>query len=460
MPIKINLYEELDMKKILLISSVTAAMLFFAACGDSSSGGNTGSSSVSSTSSETSSSSSSILPSERKYADLIGSEYDLATFNVPLSKVSFANGYELDTTFSMGSGAFHDATDAENIVYFVSDRGPVITCEESESITGTKICDSGEIFVLNDFTPSIIKGEITGSKIKILDIIDLKDTNANPVTGISPELSNYTLAAYNQDGSGITKNIDGINPSAIVKTADGFFIAEEYGPSILKVDLDGNIIDRLVPENMVDEYQGSGYNIMDVLPDIIKNRAENRGITGLSINPESTKLFYMLESPLDNPKYSESRNVRLAEYNINQEVSTQYWYKLDSKSTSISEIVAIDNNQLLVAEKSDTETIVYKVDLLFATPLYDEFFDINTKPSFESIKGDTYKNEASILPDGRPEMKILEKTEIFKTSSDTNIAKAIDGLANLGDGNFILINNTDSTNSEDTIISSVALSVE
>jgi len=438
------------MKKALLISSVTAAMLFFAACGDSGSSG----SSDASSSSVTASSSSAPADSSRKYAELIGTEYPLTAFDMPLSTVSFANGFELKATFSVGSGAYHYVSDAENIVYFVSDRGPVITCEESAALTGAEVCPSGEIFPVNDFTPSIIKAEISADKVKILDIIDLKDVNANPVSGVSPSTTNYTIDAYSQDGVAMTHNIDGINPAAIVKTSNGFYIADEYGPSILNVDSDGNIVERLVPESMVGEYANSGYEIIDAFPDIMKHRAPNRGITGLAIDSVESRLFFTLESPLDNPDYTQSTNVRLYIYSIEQGSVKEYWYKLDTTDASVSEIVSIGDNTLLISEKSSVSTKMYKVDLAGAVEVYSEFDNINSSTTFEAITGSTYMAD-SILPDGRPEMKALTKVELHDTTSSK-----IDGVADLGNGSFVLVNNTDSTNGDATVVSTVSISVE
>ncbi len=57
-------------------------------------------------------------------------------------------------------------------------------------------------------------------------------------------------------------------------------------------------------------------------------------------------------------------------------------------------------------------------------------------------------------------MKTLTKTEVFDTTSESEMSGSIDGIADLGDGTFLLINSTDSTNGDTTIAAQVSINVK
>ena len=295
-----------------------------------------GTGSSSSTSSETSSSSS--AAPTKIYSDL----------DVPLKKVTFANGFVLDATYSIGSGASHYANDAANTVYLLSDRGPVINCSESETLTGASVCDAGEIFPVSNFSPMILKAEIANDTITITDTIKLTDSNGSLVFGTAPELSNYNVKAYDENGTLLDSNIDGINPGSIVKTTDGFYIGDKYAPSIFKVDNNGKVLEKIIVENTMSDNNNSGYVLTEALPKILNKISSNKGISALAVDSSYTQLFFTTEAPLNNPDSVVSRNIRIYQYGVENKIIKEFWYKLNNNVASISEIVAIDKETLLI----------------------------------------------------------------------------------------------------------------
>ena len=92
----------------------------------------------------------------------------------------------------------------------------------------------------------------------------------------------------------------------------------------------------------------------------------NRGLEGLSISPDGTKLFAALESPLaQDVRGSDHGRVRLLEYALDGSGAPvrQYVYRLDAAPAKvdpirglpgISEILAISSTEMLVLERSYT----------------------------------------------------------------------------------------------------------
>ena len=416
-----------NMKKLLLLSAVTASAIFFAACGSSS---DDSVSSSSSNSEQSSSSTSSIDTTSHFYK----ASESLAT-------VTLSDGNEIDTSLPLGSGVSHYSGDANNIVYFVTNRGPVVNCNNDTEMVGSDICASGEAFLNSDFTPFIVKAEIKEDSITILEKIAMKDSNGNALNGLSPS-KNYTLDAYNQDGNALTHNIDGINPGAIVKTKDGFYIADEYTPSILNVTSDGTVVERLVPTSVTEDFAQSGYTAVNALYDITTLRAENRGISALAIDDTQSRLFYMMEAPLNNPDSTKSQNVRLFVYSLESGSVKEYWYKLDATGNTIGDMTFIKDSTLLVSEQSASSTKLYQIDLIGAVEVYSEMNKI-TNDDFEAISDDSFTAD-TVLPDERPPMVPLTKTELLDSASNASIPNSITGIANMGSDRYLLTNTADS----------------
>jgi len=90
---------------------------------------------------------------------------------------------------------------------------------------------------------------------------------------------------------------DGIDSEAIVALPDGsFWIAEEYGPSLVHVAADGRMLARLVPAGSA--AAGADAIVEPVLPAAYAGRRDNRGFEALALLPGQGRLAVLLQSPL------------------------------------------------------------------------------------------------------------------------------------------------------------------
>lgn len=153
----------------------------------------------------------------------IGSKMNMTSVVYNLGNVKFSNGFELNTTWGVGSGATHKNGDDSNTFYTITDRGVNIDCEEDKDIIGLDICTKGKIFPFVDFAPSIVKFQINGSDIVIKDIISIKDKNGKNISGLSNPISNFNEKNYDINGVEIKGDINGIDPEALVALSDGTF---------------------------------------------------------------------------------------------------------------------------------------------------------------------------------------------------------------------------------------------
>lgn len=357
-----------------------------------------------------------------------------------LDVVKLANKtLKLDVGF--GSGAFHFKKDSNNIFYTITDRGPNIKCKDSKKLMGEKLCEKGKIFPVANFTPTIYKIKVFKNYYKILEKIQIKDKDGNQIIGIS---NAGTENAYNIQGKAIPFDPNGLDTESLVKLSDGtFWVAEEYGASILHLSKDGRILKRVVPSGFEENLTDANYEISPTLPAIISKRPLNRGIESIALSPDENSLYFIMQSPLANPNqatYKKSRNVRLFKYDLRKnKIISEYVYKMDlpnsfkldknkkQNAVKISEMRASGNDELIVLERIFNTTKFYKIKLDSENILGTKWDDVETSPSLEENK----------------DIQSLDKKLILDTSNIKGMPKKIEGLAYINEHQWILVNDND-----------------
>lgn len=369
----------------------------------------------------------------------IGESKAMDKLNFPLGSVTFSNGFTLDADWGLGSAATHKAGDDANTFYSLTDRGVNIKCKDDEKIIGLDICEKGKIFPFPSFAPSIIKYTLDDENVTVKEVISLKDRCGKPISGISNPLSTFTELAYDINGNEIAYDPNGVDTEAIAALSDGtFWLSEEYAPSLIHVAADGKILKRLVPKGLEQELKCANYCVRGDLPEILKLRHANRGIESLAVSLDEKTLYFIMQSPLDNPDYGKTRNVRLYQMNIeNPSDIKEYNYQLDLPDTfnkdnesktrkqsnvKISEMIVMEDGTLMILERISDTTKLYQVDLAKETPI-------------DASQSDTLE-ESDDVPS-------VKKTKLFDTDLEHGYTSKIEGIADLGDNNYLLINDND-----------------
>ncbi|MDO8185344.1 esterase-like activity of phytase family protein [Conexibacter sp. JD483] len=206
-----------------------------------------------------------------------------------------------------------------------------------------------------------------------------------------------------------------------------YWISDEYRPSILHVARDGQLLARIVPDGAGDLdtdptaatvplssfYGGIGQPLLQqILPREYNARRMNRGLEGLALSPDGTKLYAMMQNSLDTGRASLAalgygtacgpagdagsdtpassnwwRDLRIVELDVADggvpRVTGEWVYRLDSLSTTrvatqaflrVSDIAWTGSRRLIVDEHDDVNTAkngrkLFEVDLNQATNL-------------------------------------------------------------------------------------------
>ena len=280
--------------------------------------------------------------------------------------------------------------------YLLTDRGP--------NVDGA-LADS-KIFPIPDYTPRIGEFHIEGEELVRARVIQLTRNDGSPVSGLptpaGPGATGETALAL--DGTVIAARDGGMDAEGLAVLRDGsFWVAEEYGPTLVHFDRTGREIERI---GTADE---------GGLPAVLARRRPNYGIEALAAMP-SGRLVAVLQSPLDNPRESgrASRAVRLLVIDPASRSSRQLVYELDDPSYMVSAVAAVSDDEVLVVERDDLfpgdperpsrQKRVYRVSPSGATDVSEAANDASGRrwngKTLEALS-DAERREAAIVPVGK-----------------------------------------------------------
>ncbi len=174
---------------------------------------------------------------------------------------------------------------------------------------------------------------------------------------------------------------DGLDTEGLSPAADGgFWIAEEYVPSLALLTAEGRMVRRIVPVGAVlgeGDGRRAGCQVVEALPEVCLRRADNRGFEGLARSPDGSRLFTMLQSPPEQEAEAAEeekvdvpllvldpvKGLPLAEYRYRLGEPGEKPADLVAADGKISALSATGNDTLLVLEQSATASRLYEVKL-------------------------------------------------------------------------------------------------
>lgn len=383
--------------------------------------------------------------------------------NLPLGVVTFPNGKAMNLTVALGSGAARSAQDAPGKLWLVTDRGPAISCAEAKRLIGIEpeaACGGakeGSLYPLPGFVPSIYGVEIgADSSARITAVLPLKGKSGRPVSGRPPLMSTgpKAEAVFTVDGKPLPPDPSGIDPEALVRLSDGsFWLADEFGPSLVEVGLDGTIRRRLVPSNTAGDFKDADYEIAPVLPPILRMRRPGQGFRALAISPDEQFLYVMMQSPLAVPDEATTRGARamrlfkiertsgivVGEYYYVLEPAARFSSDADARErhqveVKVVEMAAAGPDKLMILEQIDKSSRFFVVSLDEAHRVPPEFDNPETAPSLEAFD-DNALSQRMLVP--------LTKTLVIESEKIPGLSARLEGFAILSPGELVVINDND-----------------
>lgn len=357
-----------------------------------------------------------------------------------------------------GSGLSIRRGDSPGRVWALCDRGPNLKAKTLRELYGLSLDIEHEagakIMPRLDLGPSLAELQVGDDAVELLRVIRLTDGSGRAVSGLPMAASPHAVSepAFDLSGTALEPDPGGADSEGIAALADGgFWIGDEYGPSLLRADREGRVVLRWMPGGMPLP-ESRGYEVAGVLPALAARRQINRGFEALALSPDEGLLYLAFQSPLAHPDESaheHGRHVRIWQIDaITGAVAAQFIYPLDSPESfrrdcakgefgpadvKVSEIACGGENVLLVLERGSETTKIYRVPLdpSLAAPV--EHLDISTRPTLEELSG---RGEELGAP-------VLQKRLLFSTDEALEVAADLEGMVLLSPTELLLVNDND-----------------
>jgi hypothetical protein len=281
----------------------------------------------------------------------------------------------------------------------VSDRGVNVDAANANPEACRPTYD--KIYAFPNYAPKIHRIRLNAdNSIQILETITMKRPNGTNASGlINPTGFGSTAAELastdtvmncsNFNSKIVAKDVWGIDSEGIVVDKDGYFwICEEGGPTIWKLNPNGVVVKRFTPyANLV------GAQPEDVQIDsVFKYRKNNRGFEGISITPNG-KIYAVIQSPILYPSKSVGEGTRIhriLEIDPTDNSTKMFAYLNDGiigasgsnqirlRDWKIGDMAAINDHTFLVLEAAIRGTSdvrrMYLIDISSATPVHSGLY--------------------------------------------------------------------------------------
>ncbi|HYG47598.1 MAG TPA: esterase-like activity of phytase family protein [Allosphingosinicella sp.] len=357
-----------------------------------------------------------------------------------------------------GSGLSRRAADPPGTVWAVGDRGPNLKVKTAVKLYGLdRLADlrseeGAKIMPRLDLGPALAELRVAGNRVDLVRTLRIVDARGKPVSGLPVPGGPHTRCepAFDLDGQALDPDPSGLDTEGIAALADGgFWVSDEFGPSLVRLDRDGRVLKRLVPEGTA--LAGAAYPVTAALPAIAARRQLNRGFEAVALSPDGKSLFLAFQSPLAHPDeqaHEQGRHVRLWRLDsATGAVQAQYLYLLDPPEAfrrdqaeqplersdlKVSELVCVGEDGLLVLERGSRTTKIYRVTPADDLVVDPKHLDDSTRPTVEELSA----REDFGLP-------VLAKTLLFDSDEAPEVGADLEGMAILSPSELLLVNDND-----------------
>lgn len=339
-----------------------------------------------------------------------------------------------------------------------SDRGVNIDCGSANPSGCTPTYD--KMFVFPTYAPKIHRIRINGDSVQILRTITMKRPGGTNATGVlnptgfgstaTEQASTDTvLNCANFNNKIAAKDIWSIDPEGLVVDKDGnFWISEENGPTIWKLNPNGVVIKRYSPYANL-----AGAQPQDVQIDsVYKYRKNNRGFESIAIAPNG-KIYSIIQSPLLYPNQTTGENTRVhrileIDPATNQQRMLVYLNdgivgasgsnQIRLRDWKIGDMAAINDSTFLVIEAALRGTTdikrIYKININNATAVNSGLYGGQTLEALADSAGLAFQG---ITP--------VKKTLFMDVNANgwPSSLEKIEGLAIINDSTIAVCNDND-----------------
>lgn len=304
--------------------------------------------------------------------------------------------------------------------------------------------------------PSLARFHIEGETVVLDRVLPLRYPDGALLGGLPPDSTSTEESEpiFGLDGARLECVSAGADTEGISARPDGYFwIAEEYGPSLLLVNDMGIIEQRVVPKGTGNRYENSPVPVHERLPAISTARKLNRGFEALTMSADGRTLFAAFQSPLAHPDrqaHDQGTIVRIWALDpASGLLGVESAYPLDPPDSferdceigpvarndvKVSELAALPDGSLLVLERVTLSTHIYRVCPDGESTVPRCYVDPDHRPSLEQLGQEDV---------ARVGIALLNKVHVFSTDEHRAVCGDLEGRGVLDDGSLLLANDSD-----------------
>ena len=371
-------------------------------------------------------------------------------------------GGTMRLTRSLASGLTRAPGDPAGVFWGIGDRGPNIGPMAAAErygvgwLRGLSGIDGAKVMPLPLTGPALARFRIAGDVVLLEEVADLADSSGAAIGGLPVPGAAHAEAepVFNLGGQPLALAPGGADSEGIAALADGsFWIAEEYGPSLLRVSRSGEVLCRWVPRGLQPCFAGALYPVVEALPWLASTRKLNRGFEGVAASADGRDLYAAFQSPLAHPDraaHLASSHVRIWHLaGSNGALLGEYVYPLDPPESfrrdnaegpvarddiKLAELQLDGSGGLLVMERVTASTKIYRVGLPEALRAPPTLADPATRPTLEQ------QSRAELQA---AEVPLLEKQLLFSSDDHPQVCPDLEGMVLIGPGHLLLSNDSD-----------------
>jgi hypothetical protein len=307
----------------------------------------------------------------------------------PLTEVKTPRG-RMRLTFGPGSGLSRRPGDPPGRVWGVGDRGPnlkIKTCLSRwglEHLAHLSDREGAKVLPLPDFQPCLAELQVGRKRVRLVRLLPLrigrKRLSGRPVPGSAEAAME---PAFDISGRVLPADPNGVDTEGVAALADGtFWVCEEYGPSLMKVDGKGAVQVRWTPPGL--DVPGAE----PVLPEAALRRRLNRGFEGVTASGDGAFLYAAFQSAFEGEareattlwKLDAATGALLAEYAYPFDPPASFTADAAAGEATpadlkVGDLAWVGPDRLLVLERVTRSARIYSVDVsaagrLSKTPVF------------------------------------------------------------------------------------------
>jgi hypothetical protein len=296
----------------------------------------------------------------------------------PLGEIVLPGGV-LRLTLGPASGLSRRPGDPEGRFWGIGDRGPnlkipvaielygLTDLEPLRDLEGAKVLPAPEI------GPTLAELQLNGKRVELVRTLRLRTPDGALVSGLSLPGQADMEPTFDVAGVRLAPDPAAADTEAVAVLADGsFWIGEEYGPSLIKLDAEGVVLRRWRPQGLT--LPGAE----DLLPARAAERRMNRGFEGVAASPDGRWLYAAFQSALDRPG-ADRRLTQIWKLDaLTGVLAGEFDYPFDPPASftadaaagpvgpadlKICELAALGYDRLLVLERISRSARIYRIDL-------------------------------------------------------------------------------------------------